>query len=80
LFLFRLTTMTPNTRQRSFKEVGSSSQASTRPQRTSQTFTNVQAQDNIPHPLGLMNYDHVAKYNCLNKCIVVATRYYNKKL
>ena len=30
--------------------------------------------------LGLMLPDHVARYNCLNECMVVATRYYDEDL
>ena len=35
---------------------------------------------NIPHPLGLMHPDHVAKYNCLNERTIVATRYCDEDL
>jgi len=38
------------------------------------------ARGNIPHPLGLMRPDHVARYNCLNECIVVPTRYHDEDL
>ena len=31
-------------------------------------------------PIGLTNPGHVARYNCLNECIVVATRYYDEEL
>ena len=72
--------MTPTNRQRSIEEVRSSSQELIRPQRTSRTFTNARAQGNIPHPLGLTHPDHVARYTCLNECIVVATRYYDEEL
>jgi len=72
--------MTPTKRQRSTKEVGSSSQAPPRPQRTSRTSTKVRARGNIPHPLSLTNFDHIASYNCLNEHIVVATRYYDEAL
>ena len=40
----------------------------------------MRAQGNIPHPLGLTNPDHVARYNCLNECMVVATRYDDEEL
>jgi len=72
--------MAATKRQRSIKEVGSSSQALIRPQRTSRTSTNVRAQGNNPNPLGLTNPDHVVRYNCLNERMVVATRYYVEKL
>jgi len=32
------------------------------------------------HSLGLTHPDHVAKCNCLNKHVVVATRYYDEDL
>ena len=35
---------------------------------------------NISHPLGLTNPDHAARYNCLNECMIVATRYYDEEL
>jgi len=72
--------MTPIKRQRSIKDVGPSSQAPTQPQRISRTSTNACAQDNIPHLLGLTNPVHVARYNCLNKQMVVVTRYYDEEL
>jgi len=64
----------PTKRQRSTKEVGSSIQAPRQPQRTSRTMC---ARGN---PLGLRHPDHVARNNCLNECIVVATRYYDEEL
>ena len=38
------------------------------------------AEGNIPHPLDLTNLDHVARYNCLNERMVVATQYYDEEL
>jgi len=35
------------------------------------------ARGNNPHPFGLTNPDQVARYNCLNESVVVATRYYD---
>jgi len=72
--------MLPTKRQRSTKEVGSSSQAPPQPQRTSRTSTNAHARGNIPHPLVLTHPDHVARYNCLNEHMVIATRYYDEEL
>jgi len=72
--------MAPTKRQRSTKEVVSSSQAPSRPQRTSRTSTIARARGNISHPLGLTHFDHVVRYNCLNECIVVAARYYDEDL
>jgi len=69
--------MAPNKRQRSTKEVGSSSQAPPQPQRASRT---VLARGNIPHLLSLAHPDHIARYNCLNEHMVVATRYYDEDL
>ena len=40
----------------------------------------MRARGNIPYPLGLTHPDHVARYNCLNKHMVVATRYYHEEL
>ena len=34
----------------------------------------------ILHPLGWTYLDHVARYNFLNECIVVAIRYYDEDL
>ena len=59
--------MAPTTRQTSIKEVGTSSQAPSRTQWISRASTNAQAQGNTPHPLGLTNPDHVARYTCLNE-------------
>jgi len=72
--------MSPTKRQKSTKEVGSSSQAPPRPQRTSRTSINVRARGNIPHPLGLTNPDDIVRFNCLNERTVVATRYYDEDL
>jgi len=72
--------MAPTKRQRSTKEVGSSSQALARPQRISRTSTNARARGNILHPLSLTHPDHIATYNCLNERIVVATTYYDEDL
>jgi len=72
--------MTPTKGQRSIKEVGSSSQAPSRPQRTTWASTNARAQGNIPHPLSLTNRDHVARYNCLNERMVVVIWYYDEEL
>jgi len=72
--------MAPNKKQRGTKEVGSWSQVPPRPQRTSRTLTNARARGNILHPLGLTHSDHVAKYNCLNERVIVATRYYDEAL
>ena len=72
--------MAPNKRQRSTKEVGSSSQAPPQPQITSRTSTNMRARGNILHPLGLTHPDHIARYNSLKECVVVATRYYDEDL
>jgi len=69
--------MAPTKRQRSTKEVGSSSQAPHQPQRISR---NARVGGNIPHLLGLEQPDHVARYNCLNERMVVATGYYNEEL
>jgi len=57
--------MAPNKRQTSIKEIGSSSQAPSQPQRTCRTSTNAWAQGNIPYPLGWTNPDHVTRYACL---------------
>ena len=70
--------MEPTKRQRSIKKIGSSSQAPTRPQRTSLTCTNVRAQGNIL--LSLTNPYHVAKHNYLNERLVLAARYYDEEL
>ena len=67
--------MAPTKRQRSTKEVGSSSQAPPQPQKTSWS---AHAKGNIPHPLGLTHPDHVVRYTCLNERMVVATRYYDE--
>ena len=72
--------MAATKRQRSIKEVGSSSQTPTQPQRTYRTSSSSRAQGNISHPLGLTNLDHVARYNCLNEHVAVATRYYVEDL
>jgi len=72
--------MAPNKRQRSTKEVGSSSQTPPRPQRTYRTSTNAHARANIPHPLSLTHPNHVARYNLLNEGMVIATRYYDEDL
>ena len=64
-------------RQRSTKEVGSSSEAPLQPQSTSQTAC---ARGNIPHPLGLTHPHRIARYNCLTEHKVVATRYYDEEL
>ena len=67
-------------KQRRIKEAGTSYQAPSQPQRTSRTFTNACTRGNVPHPLGLTNPEHVARYNCLNDRIIVATRYYDEEL
>jgi len=72
--------MAPNKRQKSTKEVGSSSQALTYPQRTSSMSTNAHAEGNILHPIGLTHHDHATRYNCLNERVVVATRYCDEDL
>ena len=64
-------------RQRSTNEVDSSSQAPPQPQRASRT---TRARGNIPHPLDLTHLDNVARYNCLNERMVMATRYYDEDL
>ena len=33
---------------------------------------------NIPHPLGLTNPKHIARYNILSSKLLVATRYYDE--
>jgi len=38
------------------------------------------ARGNIHHPLGLTHPDYVARYNCFNERMVVATRYYDEEL
>jgi len=78
VFVLVFATMAPTKRQRSTKEVGSSSQAPPQPQRTSQTSTNARTKGNISHPFGLTHPDHVARYNCLNEQMVVATRFYDE--
>jgi len=72
--------MAPTKRQRSTREIGSSSQAPPQPQRTSRISTDAHARGNILHPLGLIYPNHVASYNCLNERVVVATRYYDEDL
>jgi len=72
--------MAPIKGQRSIKEVGSSSQVPSRPQRTSRTSANARAQGNMPYSLGLTNPDHGSRCACLNECMIVATRYYNEAL
>ena len=42
--------------------------------------TNARARGNILHPLDLTHPDHIARYNCLNEHVVVATRYYDEDL
>jgi len=69
--------MTPTKRQRTTKEVRSLSQAPPQPQRTSET---VCVRGNISHPLGLAHPVHITRYNCLNECIVIETRYYDEEL
>jgi len=32
---------------------------------------------NIPHPLGLTNLEHIARYNALSSKLVIATRHYD---
>jgi len=51
--------MAPTKKQRSTKELGSSSQAGPRPQRTSRTSINACDRGNMLHPLGLVRPDHV---------------------
>jgi len=72
--------MAPTKRQRSTKEEGTSSQALSRRQQSSRTSTSARAKGNNPHPLGLPNPDHVARYTFLNERIVVATHYYEEEL
>jgi len=72
--------MPPAERQSSVKDVGSSSKAPSQPQQTTRTSTSARAQVNIPHHIGLTNPDHVTRHNCLNECMVVATRYYDEGL
>ena len=72
--------MAPTKRQRSTTEVGSLSQAPHWPQKTSRTSTIARARGNNPQPLGLTHSHHVARYNCLNERVVVATRYYDEDL
>jgi len=67
--------MAPNKRQSSTKKVGSSSKAPPQPQKASRT---TRAIGNIPHPLSLTHLDHVGRYNCLDKYMVVATRCYDE--
>jgi len=67
-------------RQRTTKEVGSSSPAPPQPQRASRTLTNAHVRGNIPHPPIFTHPDQVARYNCLNKRMVVVTRYYDEDL
>jgi len=69
--------MAPTKTQRTTKEVGSSSQAPSQPQRASRTAC---ARGNIPHPLCLTHPDHVARYNFLNERMVVVTRYCDEEL
>jgi len=40
----------------------------------------VHARGNIPHPLGLTHPNRIARYDCLNERMVVATRYYDEEL
>jgi len=80
LFLVKFCSHGTQQRQRSNKEIGSSSQALPRPQRTSRTSTSAHAKGNILHPLGLTHLDHIARYSCLNERVVVATRYYDEDL
>jgi len=35
-------------------------------------------QGNIPHPLGLANSKHIARFNALSSKLVAATRYYDE--
>ena len=72
--------MAPNKRQRRTKEVDLSSQAPPPPQRTSRTSTNARARGNILHPLDLIHPDYVARHNCLNGHVVIATKYYDEDL
>jgi len=44
------------------------------------TSTNARSQGNVPYPLGLTNHDHVVRYACLNKRMIVATYYYDDEL
>ena len=46
----------------------------------SRMSTNTRARGNILHHLGLTHPDHIARYNCLNESVVVATRYYHEDL
>jgi len=72
--------MAPTKRQRNTKEVRSSSQAPSQPQRTSRRSTNACDRGNIPHLLGSAHPNHVARYNYLNEHMVAATRYYDEEL
>jgi len=65
--------MAPTKRQRSLKEVGSSSQVPSWPQWTSRISTNARTHGNVPYPPGLTNPDHVARYNYSNECMIIAT-------
>jgi len=80
LFWLSFVAIAPTKRQRSTKEVGSSSQAPPQPQSTSRISTNAHARGNILHPLGLTHPDHLARYNCLNERVVATTRYYDEDL
>jgi hypothetical protein len=71
--------MAPKKRTKTTQEAGTSSQAPSRAPRTTRT-SRASARGNAPHPLGLLNPVHIARYNCLSNRTVVATRYYDEDL
>ena len=71
------TSIAPKKRTKSNPEAGSSSQAPPYTTRATRTPTAVRIRGNPPDPLGLTNPEHVARFNCLNRRRIVATRYYD---
>jgi len=48
------------------------------PQDSCTSTTTIRSRGNIPHPFGLTNPEHIARYNALSSKLVVATQYYDE--
>jgi len=68
--------MAPKNRTKTTQEAGTSSQAPLRAMIATRTSW---ARANAPHPLGLVNPNHIEHFNCFSRS-VIATRYYVEKL
>jgi len=72
--------MAPKKKARTTQGVRTLRQAQKRPTQTSRTSIDARMQGTAPHPFGLTNSDHIARYNALSSRRIVATRYFDDDL